>query len=581
MQPIVRSFVFGLPYAVLLVFLFALSACGGGGGGNNNQFNSVSQNSVSSLGSSSSSVLSVSSIASSTTSSSSISSSSSQIFVNLSGNITYDFVPHNSNHVGLNYSAIEQRPVRGAAIEALDDTGKTLAASSTREDGGYSFTLPQNTVVKIRVKAQLLKTGATAWDFKVTDNTSNNALYVLDGNLGSLDSQNSKRNLNAGSGWDGTTYSAVRAAAPFAMLDNIYDAANRLLAAGNTKALRPLELRWSTKNSAADGDLTLGEIGTSFYDGSAIYILGDADHDTDEYDAHVLLHEWGHYIERQLYRSDSIGGSHSDGDSLDIRVAMSEGFANSFSGMMLNDVNYADAFGEAQKQGFFFNIGRKSLLNKGAFNERSIGSVLFNYYISADNKIANDYTPIHTILSSDAYIKAESFASIYLFAQRLGELFSAQKNSFMGLLNGQEIFGTDEYARNESNSGGSVYVLPIYKELAPNNKSVNVCSSTEFGKNNKLGNAQYLKLSISQAGVYNIRLNKSGGVDVATKPEFILYFKGIPQFYLANTQPDLIAGNLNLAQGNYLLEVYDANNRDAKNTDSNTTCFDVRATANL
>lgn len=474
MQPNAPKLLRYMHCAILYAVFFMLTACGGG---STNQFNSASQASVSSLSVSSSSASTVSSSISSISSS----FSSAQLKVTLSGRVTYDFIPHNNNYVGLNYSAIEQRPIRGAVIELLDDAAQIVAASTTGEDGSYAFPITANSVVKVRVKAQLVKIDVPSWNFKVTDNTSNNALYVLDGALNSVGAQDSKRNLNAGSGWDGASYSAARAGAPFAILDNIYTALNRLAAAGNTKNLRPLELRWSTKNSAAEGDATRGEIGTSYYDGSAIYILGDADHDTDEYDSHVLLHEWGHYIESELYRSDSIGGSHADGDSLDMRVAMSEGFANAFSGMMINDVNYADAYGSLQSSGFFFSIGRKNRVNKGFFNEGSIGSILFNYYTSSNNKNANDYAHIHTILSSSSYINADSFTSIYMFSQKQKKLFASHSVLFNSLLQEQDIFGTDEYGLNESNSGGSVHTLPPYRELTTNNVAVNVCSS-EIGR---------------------------------------------------------------------------------------------------
>src|SRR5690606_27529101 len=114
----------------------------------------------------------------------------------------------------------------------------------------------------------------------------------------------------------------------------------------------PLELRWSPKNKTAYGDASLGEIGTTYYGGDAIYILGDENNDTDEYDRHVILHEWGHYVEMAFSRSDSIGGDHGYSDKLDMRVALSEGFANAFSAMMLDDPSYRDTSGAQQAAGF-------------------------------------------------------------------------------------------------------------------------------------------------------------------------------------------------------------------------------------
>jgi hypothetical protein len=567
--------------AGMVFMLFILAACGGGGS-NTQSPNSISQVSTPSSLSSSLQASSATSISSklSALSSTSSSAATSVDTVTLSGVITYDYVPHNSNHVGLNYSAIERRPVRGAVVDVLDDLGQVKASTNSANDGSYSFSLQKNTLVKVRVRAQLINSASPSSDFKVTDNTSNNALYVLDGALVSTGSQNSKRNLHADSGWDGINYSAARAAAPFAILDDIYIAKNRLFVAGNKKNLSPLELRWSTKNSAADGDILRGEIGTSYYDGSAIYILGDANNDTDEYDAHVLLHEWGHYLESELFRSDSVGGDHSDGQLLDFRVAMSEGFANAFSGMMMNDVNYADASGASQASGFSFSIGRKNRVNKGFFSEGSVGSVLYNYYTDATNKTANDFTPIFKVLSNISYTENEALTSIFLFFNQLKSQLPEQTALFSSLLQEQSIFGVDEYGTDESNNGGLAITLPVYKTITTNNVAVNICSAADYGKKNKLGNSQFLKLTVMQVASYNIRINKSGGADVASKPEFILYRKGKGLSHVANTVVDMVSGNVNLSPGNYILEVYDFNNHDTKNTDKNMTCFNVRVAAN-
>ncbi|HOY23464.1 MAG TPA: hypothetical protein PK002_09930 [Cellvibrio sp.] len=498
----------------------------------------------------------------------------------MSGIITYDHIPHNTNNVGLNYLEVEPRPVRGAVVELVDDLGQVKASTTTTNDGGYSFVVQKNLLIKVRVKAQLLSTFIPTWNFKVTDNTSNNALYALDGALVAATVQSAKRNLHAVSGWDGVAYSAPRAAAAFAILDSIYIGLGRIISAGNTQNLSPLELRWSTKNSAAEGDVTKGEIGTSYYDGSAIYILGDANNDIDEYDPHVLLHEWGHYLEDELFRSDSIGGDHSDGQLLDLRVAMSEGFANAFSGMMIDQINYADASGSEQSSGFTFNIGRKNRVNKGYFSEGSIGSILYNYYVSSLNKTANDFVPIFNVLSNGAYSASEAFTSIFLFHSQLKNQLPDHAPLFSSLMQEQSIFGTDEYASDESNNGGLTISLPVYKTLSVNGTATNVCSAADYGKYNKLGNSQFLKLNISQTGSYNVRANKSGGGNVISKPEFILYQKGRAIAYVENTLSDNVTGNLNISRGNYVLEVYDLNNHDSDNTDENMTCFNVRVATN-
>lgn len=578
-------------YSALLCYLnmalaciTLLSACDGGG----SKATSFASSQASALGVSSSLVSSASSSISSSAAlvssrASSINASnlsSSPNLIILSGMVSYDYIPHNVNNLGLNYSAIEPRPVRGARIELLDDLGAVKASTSTENDGSYAFNVSKNLLLKVRVKAQLLGNATPSWNFKVTDNTANNALYVLDGTLLSTGIQNSTRNLHASSGWNGVDYAMVRAAAPFAILDSVYIGLTRILAAGNKQNLSPLEFRWSTKNSVADGELSNGEIGTSFYDGSAIYILGDANNDTDEYDAHVLLHEWGHYLERELFRSDSIGGDHSGGSFLDFRVAMSEGFANAFSCMMLDNSSYADASGAAQSGGFTFDVAKTSRIHKGYFSESSIASIFYNYYAGSINKTANDFSPIFNVLSNSAYSSSEAFASIFLFQTRLKAQQPAHGVLFGALMQEQEIFGVDEYAKDESNNGGLAINLPIYKALNINGLAVNICSAPDYGKYNKLGNSQFLRLNVTQAGNYSVRINKFGGAEVASKPEFVLYQQGRVIAYMENTLKDNLISNVNIAKGNYVLEVYDYNNRDSENTDENTTCFNVQVVAN-
>ena len=79
----------------------------------------------------------------------------------------------------------------------------------------------------------------------------------------------------------------------------------------------------------------------TFFDGGDasqhIALLADLTEDTDEFDQHVIAHEFGHYIEYNFSRADNIGGSHGLGDKLDPRVAFGEGFGYAFAAIVLND----------------------------------------------------------------------------------------------------------------------------------------------------------------------------------------------------------------------------------------------------
>jgi hypothetical protein len=103
-------------------------------------------------------------------------------------------------------------------------------------------------------------------------------------------------------------------------------------------------VNWSPNNTPSAGDKTLGQIGTSHFSPAEnqIYILGKEGIDTDEFDAHVIVHEWAHYFEKNLSRSDSPGGPHGNGDVLDPRLAFGEGYGNALASMLLPETIYAD-----------------------------------------------------------------------------------------------------------------------------------------------------------------------------------------------------------------------------------------------
>jgi len=497
--------------------------------------------------------------------------------ITVGGKVTYDFVPHNDNQFGLNYSATTVNAGRGLVIELLDSNNLILATTNSDNLGNYNFSVENNKLVKVRVKAQLLRTQLPSWNFKVTDNTNSNSIYAMDGNLVAVSDATAVRNLHAPSGWTGTGYTQSRVAAPFAILDSVLLGVEKVVAAGNSGDFPPLELRWSINNKAADGELDLGEIGTSFYSGSAIYILGDENNDTDEYDRHVILHEWGHYLESEFARSDSIGGDHVYGDKLDMRVAMSEGFANAFSAMMLDDPNYRDASGLQQTDGFTNNVSRKNHIVRGWYSEASVQSVLYNFYTSDNGKTARNFTDIFKVFNSTGYTESAAMNSIYVFADELRNLTPAQITNFNTLLLEQNIEITNAFGEGESNSGGYTGSLPIYKLLSPNNTPVNLCSTNRFGAYNKLAVAQFLMLDVTSSGTYQISVQEATDDSGDSDPDIYIYRRGSLEGFAEGTQVDQESLSQFLSVGTYVLELVDDRAMDVENTDEITACFDVRA----
>jgi hypothetical protein len=500
--------------------------------------------------------------------------------VTLSGRVTYDYIPHKTTLIGLNYNAIEARPGRGLVVELLNQNNQLIAEGLTDSDGNYTFSVQGKKQVRVRVKAQLKSSISPTWDVSVRDNTGNDALYVMDGSLASTGTRDSTRDLHADSGWTGTGYGNTRVAAPFAILDSLYLASHRFVTAGYQQAFPPLVIFWSTRNNTAVGDPALGEIGTTYHDTSAIYVLGEANSDTDEYDSYVVLHEWGHYLETVLSRTDSLGGEHSTGASLDMRLAMSEGFATSIAAMMLNNPLYRDSLGFLQSEGFYYDASDTNPQPKGWYSEDSVASIIYNYYQSSNNKTARNFVDVLTAITATDFVEADGAISIYTFADVIKDQFPAHTNTLNTLLTGQNIFGTDAFGANEGNDGGNPDVLPIYKDLVINGAATRVCSSNASGTYNKLGVHQFLRLSVINEGDYLISAIKANGQIITTNPNIEIYNQG--RLVDDGTSPfvDSEEFTTQLDAGSYLVVVMDLKNFDPNLANNRRACFDVQVQSN-
>src|SRR5687767_443670 len=142
--------------------------------------------------------------------------------VTISGTAQFESVPINSSNGALNYAGITPRPIRGAVVEILCGSN-VIATTETNASGQYSAAIAPSTPITVRVKAQMLRAGTPAWNFRVLDNTSGSALYVLDS---APVSGNASTTVNpvAGSGWNGSSYATTRSSGPFAILNTVYEA---------------------------------------------------------------------------------------------------------------------------------------------------------------------------------------------------------------------------------------------------------------------------------------------------------------------------------------------------------------------
>jgi hypothetical protein len=478
--------------------------------------------------------------------------------ITIFGVAQFESVPPDRSGIGLDYAGTIRKPIRGATAELLDAAGRSLAACVTSASGNFAFTLPFTSItgdVRVRVRAEMRKTspGGGQWDFSVRDNTGGDALYVLDAPPFTPAQTDipQDREVLAASGFDGTAYTGVRAAGPFAILDVVFDATQKVLGASPDPNFPLLKLFWSPNNTTNDGDISAGSIGTSFYSfsdffGHEIFLLGEQDVDTDEYDRHVIAHEWGHYLQAAFSRDDSPGGDHVAGDRLDMRVAFSEGWGNGWAGIALNKSLYTDSLGDRQSLGFSFDVAQSPVgMDRGWYSESSVQFLMWSF--SQDGDIG--FRPMFNVLSGPLKT-SDSFTGIHNFATLLKAAAPGGVNDINALLQGQNISAVDALGTNETNNGNIAQALPIYRPAAGQH-----CVSDAAGVDNKLGNQVFIRFNAS--GSRRLTLSSVGG-QAGSDPNFVLTLSNGTQLRSEKQELDSERADVNLPAGNHTLELFDA-----------------------
>ena len=380
----------------------------------------------------------------------------------------------------------------------------------------------------------MLNTTGTPWDVQVFDNTTSiggqNPLYVTDSST-FVASQDSVKNIHLPSGRNGQNH-GIRSAAPFAILDIIYESMQTVAAVDETIVFPPLEVYWSPKNNTSLGAVEDGDLGSSFFQiPNEIYVLGDEDSDTDEYDRHVIAHEWIHYFEDNFSRSDSLGGVHGVDDRLDMRVAYSEGLANAISGIITGDSVYRDSNSFWPYFGWSMDMESNYSYNSGWFNEGSVQSIIYDIYDSAVDGVDNislGFESIFNTLTSANYINDDYQISIFSFTKHLKDQQSPTNNlKIDSLVNAQQIYGSGTNGSGETNNGGIASTLPLYPQIFANGASKQVCYDNDAGALNKLGNRTFLLFDVPSAGIYNIGMTPAELASASLDADLAIHKQGV------------------------------------------------------
>jgi len=505
--------------------------------------------------------------------------------VTVSGTVSYEFVPPNAGCSGLNFAGTLTRPIRGATVQLLDaGSGVQIASTVSSASGNYSFAnVTLNTMVQLRVRAELKQAGTSGWDVEVRDNfiagasdldvpappaLGTRALYTLDGTNFSTGSSNVTRNLTATSGWGANSYTGPRTAAPFALLDTFYTAMQFIRAADPNADFPPLDAFWSVNNkiAAAGVDLTAGDLATSSYYGSidSLFILGDDTDDTDEFDDHVVAHEWGHYFEDNFSRSDSFGGSHSLGESLDASLSFGEGWATALASMALDDPIYCDTGAPGTTAGGGISAESASFGVQGWFNELSV--ITFIYDLWDDTNDGTDtgsigFTPIYNVMTGPQ-VFTEGFTTLFSFAAELRASLNDQGKALVDSQLDRENVASgdtlDIWATTETNDAGappaiSPLILPLYTPYTADGSVLEVCVDDYFDRisglhrdGNNPGAGRYLRITVPADDEYDVSVVTTTLTPPSpdpddrdqSDPDIYIMRGGVGGFIAAGTEPD-------------------------------------------
>jgi hypothetical protein len=502
--------------------------------------------------------------------------------VTLAGTVRYSRVPIVLSPVPrLDYPGSTFQPSRGVVVRVLNaGTQAVLASGVTLDDGTYSLQVPGNTSVTIQVEARLLRDSAQPlprWNVRVQDGTGSTLTpYRYTSAVFNSSSGNGDVDIPLGINSSGAA-TGVRASGPFAILDTIYTA----LQAATAPLVMPtanfpaLYVDWGTQSDGTYFTLNAG---------AHIALMADLSEDTDEFDPAVIAHEFGHYMQSIFSRSDSIGGNHGLGDTLDLRVAFNEGFATAFATIALNDPIYIDTFvqnGSLVAGGYSVEANPATNppangLGLGCWcNEASVGSLVWDLddaNIDGSDGVELGFAPIwQAMLGSTS--TTPSFVSIFSFIRSLKAIRPVEAGAIDTLVAAQNIDSAtiDDFATNETHSPLN-NVLPVYTSIVKGTPVV-VHSIDDGGPNatdgdgNKLGAHAFLRYVAQSTGTVSITLTTSNP-DVNRDPDFQMYRSGVQilpgavgQSDSSNAEHNEVASGISVTSGTtYIIDAYDCAN---------------------
>jgi len=293
----------------------------------------------------------------------------------VSGRVVYEDKPYDTN----GFLPHVDRPVRFASVQLRDADAPDTVLGTARTDAGGGFcvgvaTQPLAGRAFVRVRADANVEGTRLY---VVDYASD--IYYVDGATVTVQAGTARSaptlHVDEDTPWKAAPIggSASFAGGAFNILD-VASGGIQFVRDRWHRALPTLALVWQDRQTEG--------LGTFFIPGSnIIHIKGEVQEDSDEYDDDIILHEFGHFTMYNLGKDTSRGGVHYiNGNTQDMRLAWSEGWANFFSTMVR----------DADPGRFSNRSGVRGILIDALFTEGAGRALRFAYEVATPEAFVPD-----------------------------------------------------------------------------------------------------------------------------------------------------------------------------------------------
>ncbi len=211
-------------------------------------------------------------------------------------------------------------------VRAADD--EVVATTTTDKNGNYFFAYELDANKKYRVRA-LTHLGNDQDQFDVVS-AEDEAIYALSSEPFSGDLSDFSGDLFAARDQLGGAFNII----------SVLNLCNTMIARHSPQLPSQLSIVWSRG--------TEWDCGSCYYNGMGQIVLGGQSDDPDEYDDHIIAHEYGHHVINSLSYDDSPGGSHRN-RAVSPTLAYGEGIAYFLAALFLDNPRVVDSFGGASR----------------------------------------------------------------------------------------------------------------------------------------------------------------------------------------------------------------------------------------